>query len=105
VQVKIKITNCVVATTIISKIAGGKSSGISMGMNKHTNCIVHSVRVINRAKWVQSMTAALNAMIYSFLLIKSRRFYAIKSLIESLIFITSKNLRLLKILMKNTSML
>ena len=57
-QAKIMITNFVVATTIISKVAGGKFSGINMGRKPRINCIVHNARVKKRAKKVQSMTTA-----------------------------------------------
>jgi hypothetical protein len=64
VQAKMKITNFVVATTIISQVAGGKSSEINNMIRKlRINCIVQNAHVKNRAKWVQSMTTALNARI------------------------------------------
>ena len=63
VQAKMKITNFVVATTIISQVAGGKSSEINMIRKLRINCIVQNAHVKNRAKWVQSMTTALNARI------------------------------------------
>jgi hypothetical protein len=70
-------TNFVVATTIISKVAGGKFSGINMERKLRINCIVHNAHVKKRAKRVQSMTTAYNAMIYSILLKRSRKFCAI----------------------------
>jgi hypothetical protein len=51
-------TNFVVATTIISKVAGGKFSGINMGRKLRINSIVHNAHVKKRAKRVQSMTTA-----------------------------------------------
>jgi hypothetical protein len=63
VQAKMKITNFVVATTITSQVAGGKSSEINMIRKLRINCIVQNAHVKNRAKWVQSMTTALNARI------------------------------------------
>jgi hypothetical protein len=40
-----RITKLVVATTIISQAAGGKSSGINMVRKLRINCIVHNALV------------------------------------------------------------